>query len=96
MKYQVYPNPAVSGQRTAFRVLAGRPGRLRIAVYTIAGEFLEELWDGAIQSPKEFVLHWDGLSRNGHATAAGVYLVLFHFQEGVLESEEIVRLAVLQ
>ncbi|HER42930.1 MAG TPA: T9SS type A sorting domain-containing protein, partial [Candidatus Eisenbacteria bacterium] len=65
-----YPNPFNPVTTVAFGV--PRPGRVRIAVYDIAGRRGAVLVDRFMEAG-EFTARWDGRDERGRAAASGVY-----------------------
>lgn len=65
------PNPFSGG--TAIRLNLPAAGRVRVAVYNVAGQLVRELMNGTA-GPGPLVRSWDGTGSNGSAAAPGVYV----------------------
>jgi hypothetical protein len=69
--YAPQPNP--SNSRVRFEWTIPQTGRIRLAIYDIAGREVR-LVAHEIQDPGDHFAVWDGHDRSGAAVAAGVYL----------------------
>ena len=76
-----WPNPARGG-RIQIRFTAGRPGRVRVAVYDLAGHRVRTLSSG-VQGAGEQARTWDGADARGRSVASGVYFVRLETPDGV-------------
>jgi len=70
---QNYPNPFRSGASTAIRFSVPEVSKVRIGVYTVAGQRVATLVDGTLE-PGHRVVEWDGTGSNGRTMAAGMYV----------------------
>ncbi len=75
-----HPDPFVERTTLSFRIAA--PGRVRLAIYDVAGRRVATLLDGARDAGEHGVV-WDGRDERGRRAAAGVYF-------GRLESDRLV------
>ncbi|HVP57031.1 MAG TPA: T9SS type A sorting domain-containing protein [bacterium] len=64
------PNPFRSGTTIAFTV--GRPGAVRLAVYSATGQLVANLLDGPVEAGSH-TASWNGLDRFGRSVGSGMY-----------------------
>lgn len=76
---RIIPNP--SSTRTVIRFAAQIPGPVQASVYGPAGRLVRRL-STVIPGGGAHDLSWDGCDADGHAVAAGVYLVRASTPEG--------------
>ncbi|HTY08281.1 MAG TPA: M6 family metalloprotease domain-containing protein [Candidatus Edwardsbacteria bacterium] len=67
-----WPNPASGRVRLAYQL--DRPGRARLAVYTVTGQLVTELANAEL-APGRYQAAWSGADRAGRKVASGVYFV---------------------
>ncbi len=77
--YQNYPNPF--NPSTAIRFDLGRPEKIDLALYNLAGQKVATLAQGHREAGT-YNLRWDGRDENGRELASGVYL--YRLQAGSL------------
>lgn len=81
-----YPNPfphksLPSGGMYFTYVLAGA-GKVKIRVYTVAGDFLKEIPDDIAPARQGYnEVAWDGCNSGGELIASGTYLYVVHFND---------------
>ena len=54
------------------------PGRIHVAVYSIAGQIVRRLSSEEVAVPGFYSVTWDGQSDGGAAVASGVYFMHVH------------------
>ena len=82
------PNPFTQNVRITFFVPNRGPARLQ--VFSVEGRLIGTLADGVVERGLQ-TLVWDGKSRNGQATAPGIYFVRFETARAVI-TEKILKL----
>jgi hypothetical protein len=68
---QSYPNP--TNPTATIRFSVGKPGRVTLRVYNIAGRLIRTLFDEKVVSPGKFSLIWDGKNDDGEKVSSGVF-----------------------
>jgi flagellar hook assembly protein FlgD len=66
------PNPFSSGTAITYQLAAG--GHVRLGVYNLLGEFVDEI-DHGYRSTGIHTTRWDGRDGGGRKVAAGIYLL---------------------
>ena len=72
-RFDVAPSPFVSVTRLEWAAAGAPGGRVRLAIYDLAGRRLRALFDGVVASGHA-VAEWDGRDDHGAAVPPGVYL----------------------
>lgn len=72
---QNYPNPFNGATRIDFSL--PQSGVVRLAVYNITGQLLEQLHDGFLAAG-HYSAHWQGQDRLGRKMQGGIYLAVLH------------------
>jgi subtilisin family serine protease len=73
---QNYPNPFNPATTIQFGVPANFKGRAELRIYSVKGELIRTLFEGAV-TPGVHAYHWDGTNDSGRKVTSGIYFCRF-------------------
>ncbi|NIO28664.1 MAG: T9SS type A sorting domain-containing protein [Candidatus Latescibacteria bacterium] len=79
---EVFPNPF--GERTRIEYSLSAAGRVRLAIFDVAGRRITTL-DGGYRNPGVHSVYWNGETQRGAKAPTGIYFVKLAFQGKIVK-----------
>ncbi|MCB0711951.1 MAG: T9SS type A sorting domain-containing protein [Ignavibacteriae bacterium] len=93
-KKAVYPNPFTIG--TTFELTVPREAKIKIDVYNIRGQHVQNLFGGETgelhQAVENHPVQWDGKDKYGVPVPAGIYVCVLVSESIIVKSVKVVKI----